>query len=69
MRNRLLFAFVFAIMLSTCSKNEEEVVEPIRDIQEQAIADDVLQNCLNPIITIIKILKIKPIKVKLPLFD
>ena len=48
MRNRLLFAFVFAFMLSTCSKNEEEVVEPIRDIQEQALADDVaLQNYLK----------------------
>lgn len=48
MRNRLLFAFVFAFMLSTCSKNEEEEVEPIRDIQEQALADDAaLQNYLK----------------------
>ena len=48
MRNKLLFAFVFAFIQFSCSKDEEEEAEPIRDVQEQALADDIaLQSYLE----------------------
>ena len=48
MKNRLLFAFVIVFALNSCSKNDEEEAEPIRDVQEQALADDLaLQNYLQ----------------------